>query len=68
MYREIILAFGVENLNGFITRHEHPGVAHLTAALAVENGFVKQASVESLLHKYGFDEEGVLSFVTSAED
>lgn len=35
---------------------------------AIENGFVKQASVESLLHKYGFDEEGVLSFVTSAED
>lgn len=35
---------------------------------AIENGFVKQASVESLLHKYGFDEEGVLSLVTSAED
>lgn len=35
---------------------------------AIENGFVKQASVESLLHEYGFDEEGVLSFIASAED
>ncbi len=30
---------------------------------AVEDGFVKQASVESLLHKYGFDEDGVYSLV-----
>ena len=52
---------------GFLFDLSKTGFSGKYILRAVENGFVKQASVASLLHRYGFDEEGVYSLVKSAE-
>ena len=56
---------GIGNLKLKIGGFDNTGIAYLTSALAVENGFVKQAPVSSLLHEYGFDEEGICELVKS---
>lgn len=48
---------------GFLLELSDNGFSGKYNLRAVEDGFVKQASVESLLHKYGFDEDGVYSLV-----
>lgn len=48
---------------GFLLELSDNGFGGKYHLRAVEDGFVKQASVESLLHKYGFDEDGVYSLV-----
>lgn len=48
---------------GFLLELSNSGFCGKYNLRAVEDGFVKQASVESLLHKYGFDEDGVYSLV-----
>lgn len=48
---------------GFLLELSESGFCGKYNLRAVEDGFVKQASVESLLHKYGFDEDSVYSLV-----
>ncbi len=48
---------------GFLLELSESGFCGKYNLRAVEGGFVKQASVESLLHKYGFDEDSVYSLV-----
>lgn len=48
---------------GFLLELSDNGFSGKYNLRAVEDGFVKQASVESLLYKYGFDEDGVYSLV-----
>ncbi len=48
---------------GFLLELSESGFCGKYNLKAVEDGFVKQASVESLLHKYGFDEDSVYSLV-----
>ena len=48
---------------GFLQKLSEKGFKGEYTLRALENGFCRQASVASLMHKYGYDEEGVYSLV-----
>ncbi len=50
---------------GFLSSLCSAGFSGQYTLRAIENGFVKQAPVSSLLHEYGFDEEGICELVKS---
>ena len=49
VYRLVVLALGIDYLDGFVLVHQHAAVAYLSAHLAVERGVVEHQLVERVL-------------------